>query len=92
MGHIYVGRGTVYQGTVYHGTVYQGTVYQGTVYHGMVYQGTVYQGMVYHGMVYQGGRRGESGGYVTRHCDFPKRTQEFSQTDTGISPSEFYHT
>ena len=25
----------------------------------------------------EGGRRGESGPYVTRHCDFPKRTQKF---------------
>ena len=84
MSHIYVGRGRVYQGRVYQGRVYQGRVYHGRVYHGRVYHGRVYQGRVYQGRVYQGGRRGESGGYVTRHCDFPKRTQKFSQASIAI--------
>ena len=30
------------------------------------------------------GGGGASGGYVTRHCDFPKRTQKFSQASIAI--------
>ena len=68
---------------------------------GCIMVGCIMVGCIMVECIKEGGRRGESGGYVTRHCDFQtdteifKRTQKFSnghrdfQTDTGISPANF---